>query len=105
MPELPEVETVCNAIRKSIKTNKIKEFVIINPKLRWNIDANIKKLLSKVDIRKIYRRGKYIIFDFDHGSLIIHLGMTGVVKFLKNRHEANKHDHYEIKFQDNTILR
>jgi formamidopyrimidine-DNA glycosylase len=105
MPELPEVETVCNAIRKSIKTNKIKEFVIINPKLRWNIDTNIKKLLSKVNIKKIYRRGKYIIFDFNHGSLIIHLGMTGVIKFLKNRHKVNKHDHYEIKFQDNTILR
>ena len=105
MPELPEVETVCNAIKKSIKTNKVKEFTIINPKLRWKIDKNIKKLLHKVDIKKIYRRGKYIILEFKHGNLVIHLGMTGFIKFLKNKYKIDKHDHYEIKFQDNTILR
>ncbi len=105
MPELPEVETVCNAIKKSIKINKIKEFTTINPKLRWNIDKKIKKLLLNVDIKEIYRRGKYIILKFDHGNIIIHLGMTGIIKFIKNKYKANKHDHYEIKFQDNTILR
>ena len=105
MPELPEVETVCNAIKNSIKTNKVKEFTIINPKLRWDIDKNITKLLCKVDIKKIHRRGKYIILKFNHGNLIIHLGMTGIIKFLKNKQKINKHDHYEIRLQDNTILR
>ena len=41
MPELPEVETVVNAIKKSLKSMTINRFIIMNNKLRWKIDSDI----------------------------------------------------------------
>ena len=68
--ELPEVETICNAIEQSIDSPKIDEFKIINNKLRWKISGNIPSRVNGQVIKKIYRRAKYIVFKFDHGSLI-----------------------------------
>ena len=84
MPELPEVETVCEAIKENIKSRDILKFNIFNPNLRWKIDKKINNNISNNLINKIYRRGKYIILSFIHGSLLIHLGMTGVIYLLNN---------------------
>ena len=85
MPELPEVETVCNAINKNIRSKYISKANIINPNLRWKIDNKITVYLKNNRIKKIYRRAKYIIIEFSNGSLFIHLGMTGVIRLLKSK--------------------
>ena len=41
MPELPEVETVCNALKNRAESRIIKEFKIYNPNLRWVINRKI----------------------------------------------------------------
>ena len=66
MPELPEVETVCEAIKQNIKSRDILKFNIFNSNLRWKIDKKINNNISNNHIDKIYRRGKYIIFNFIH---------------------------------------
>ena len=106
MPELPEVETVVKAIKKSIKSRQINKFRIINPSLRWRIDSKIPAIVKGKHIINIYRRGKYIIFKLDMGYLIIHLGMTGIIKFISDGdlHFA-KHDHFDIEFKNDCILR
>ncbi len=106
MPELPEVETVVKAIKKSIKSRQINKFKIINPSLRWRIDSKIPTIVKGKHIKNIYRRGKYIIFKLDMGYLIIHLGMTGIIKFISDGdlHFA-KHDHFDIEFKNDCILR
>lgn len=106
MPELPEVETICNAIKKNIKTQNIVKFNIINPKLRWKIDNKIIEKIAGNHIEKIYRRGKYIIFQFMNGLLLIHLGMSGVISLINNKtNKVKKHDHFDIIFEDGNILR
>ena len=40
MPELPEVETVCNALKNRAESRIIKEFKIYNPNLRWVITVS-----------------------------------------------------------------
>ena len=107
MPELPEVETVCEAIKQNIKSRDILKFNIFNSNLRWKIDKKINNNISNNHIDKIYRRGKYIIFNFIHGSLLIHLGMTGVIKLLKKNinNKASKHDHFDIVFKNGDVLR
>jgi len=107
MPELPEVETVCEAIKQNIKSRDILKFNIFNSNLRWKIDKKINNNISNNHIDKIYRRGKYIIFSFIHGSLLIHLGMTGVIKLLKKNinNKTSKHDHFEIVFKNGDVLR
>ena len=107
MPELPEVETVCEAIKQNIKSRDILKFNIFNSNLRWKIDKKINNNVSNNHIDKIYRRGKYIIFGFIHGSLLIHLGMTGVIKLLKKNinSKTSKHDHFDIVFKNGDVLR
>ena len=43
----------------------------------------------------------------DDGYILIHLGMTGIIKFFKKSFKARieKHDHYEIKLKDASTLR
>ena len=55
MPELPEVETVVNAIKKSLKSMTINRFIIMNNKLRWKIDSDISNSVKDQEINLIYR--------------------------------------------------
>ena len=104
MPELPEVETICNAIKHNIDSPKIDEFQIINNKLRWKINKNIPSKVNGQTIKKIYRRAKYIVFEFHNGSLIIHLGMTGKFRKIQGTYTSIKHDHFLIKMADDNIF-
>ena len=104
MPELPEVETICNAIKQSIGSPKIDKFEIINSKLRWKINKNIPSRVNGQIIKKIYRRAKYIVFEFDNGSLIIHLGMTGQFRKIQYNYLLDKHDHFLIKMSDDSVF-
>ena len=107
MPELPEVETVCNAINKNIRSKDIVKVDIINPNLRWKMDNKIIGYLENNRIKKIYRRAKYIIIECSNGSLFIHLGMTGVIRLLKSKEVVSfkKHDHFDMIFKNGDILR
>ncbi|MBT7076773.1 MAG: formamidopyrimidine-DNA glycosylase, partial [Pelagibacterales bacterium] len=53
MPELPEVETVVNAINKSLKSMTIGKFIIMNSKLRWDINKNIPDVVKNKNIQNI----------------------------------------------------
>ena len=105
MPELPEVETVCNALKNRAESKIIKEFKIYNPNLRWVINRKIPDKTANQKINLIKRRGKYIVFHLDNGYLIIHLGMTGIIKLLKMNVSTVKHDHFDININDKLLLR
>ena len=105
MPELPEVETVCNALKNRAESRIIKEFKIYNPNLRWVINRKIPDKTANQKINLIKRRGKYIVFHLDNGYLIIHLGMTGIMKLLKMNASMVKHDHFDININDKLLLR
>ena len=42
------------------------------------------------------RRGKYLLIHFEHGTLIIHLGMSGHLRVLPPGIEPRKHDHFDL---------
>jgi len=103
MPELPEVETVMSLVSKRVLDKKIIKTKVLNPKLRWPI--NVKKIrdLRGLFIRNVYRRGKYIVLEFNskNHTLIIHLGMTGIISFADTKsYKKKKHDHLIIYFRD-----
>ena len=102
MPELPEVETVKSYVGDKVLYKKIINIKVLNPKLRWPIDKrNIKKIIGK-KIQKVDRRGKYILLQFEgiSESLIIHLGMTGVISFMAvEDYNNHRHDHLLVYFE------
>lgn len=105
MPELPEVETVLVGIKPYLLNQKISRIDIHFPKLRWPIPTIIKKILVNQTIKNLSRRGKYLLLDFDKGTLIIHLGMSGRLYILNKIIPPLKHDHVDIFFNKGKCLR
>jgi len=105
MPELPEVETTLRGITPHINQSKVCKVNIYNANLRWPIEAGLNKLLCHKIVNNILRRGKYLILEFDNGSLLLHLGMSGSLRVVPPQTPLLKHDHFEIVFNNNKILR
>lgn len=105
MPELPEVETTLRGIKPYIKDQKIVNVIIRKHELRWPIPTQIKELLLNQTVLDLERRGKYLLLKTTHGTIIIHLGMSGTLRILTEHLAPNKHDHVDIIFENNILLR
>jgi len=104
MPELPEVETTKNGLAKLLTGEVITKVEIRNSNLRWKVDQSIKSNINKQQIRSFSRRGKYILFNFDKGHLMIHLGMSGKINVVDTQEQPQKHDHFLLHF-DKKVMR
>ena len=105
MPEIAEVETVRNTLKKRILNKRIKKVeVYYEPMIESDIDAFKKNLVGEsfIDIK---RRGKWLIFETEHYYLLSHLRMEGKY-FIKDKQEIkDKHEHVIFTFIDDTTLR
>jgi len=105
MPELPEVETVRRGIEPFIQGRKIRKIIIRNKNLRWPVPASIRLKTKNRLIKLVDRRAKYILLKLENGTIIIHLGMSGVLKIVDARTPLLKHDHLDIVLNDDIRLR
>lgn len=106
MPELPEVETTRRGVLPHIKGKRVRDVLIRHHQLRWPIDAQLPELLSNKKLIDIQRRGKYLLFQFTHGYLMIHLGMSGSLRIANPvADEPKLHDHVDIIFNNTLCLR
>lgn len=97
MPELPEVETIVRTLIPRLTARRVLAAAFHAPRvLRGAPPPN---LIDQV-IRQVRRHGKHILLDFDHGTLAIHLGMTG--KLLFNT-PPNPHLRASIVLEDATL--
>lgn len=105
MPELPEVETILSGLKPEIENVRIQNIEIRNPKLRWPISPNLKEILLQQQIFSLARRGKYLLLTLEKGTLIIHLGMSGSLKLVRQSQSPSRHDHMDFCFNNELILR
>ena len=105
MPELPEVETTLRGIRPHLLHQKVQKVVIRQPSLRWPIPEDLPDLLAKKSVQEVSRRGKYLLLQFPHGHLMIHLGMSGSLSLVERGTVAGKHDHVDIVLESGWLLR
>jgi formamidopyrimidine-DNA glycosylase len=104
MPELPEVEVCRLGITPHIAGKKVADVVVRNAKLRWPIPEEVHSVVGKT-LEKIERRSKYLLLRFSSGTLLLHLGMSGSVRILDQGTPAIKHDHFEMLFDNEKMLR
>ena len=105
MPEIAEVETVRNVLKKSILHKRIIGVDIYYNKMIENDIEEFKNCLINNEFVDIKRIGKWLIFELDNYYMLSHLRMEGKY-FIKNtREEKAKHEHVIIHFADNTDLR
>ncbi len=105
MPELPEVETTLRGIKPHINQQVVKSLVIRHTHLRWPVPADLAHQLENQRLNDIKRRGKYLLFYFDTGAMILHLGMSGRLRILLKNETPQKHDHIDILFDHGICLR
>jgi formamidopyrimidine-DNA glycosylase len=94
MPELPEVEVTRLSFADRIAGARINAVSLGKP-LRWPLGCKIEQLEGQW-VLGVRRRGKYLLIDLSGGLLLMHLGMSGSVRFGADLPAPGKHDHFEM---------
>lgn len=106
MPELPEVETVKETLKKKVLNKKIKDVDIYwDSIIAYPNITTFKKNIKNQTINDITRLGKWLIFHLDDYILLSHLRMEGKYFLRDSTEEKKKHEHVFFHFTDNTDLR
>ncbi len=105
MPELPEVEVIRQRILPPIVGQVVVEVIVRNPDLRLPVSPELAATLRGRTIHAVERRGKYLLFRFTGGSVILHLGMTGFLHAMDASLVPGRHDHVDIVLANGLCLR
>ena len=105
MPELPEVETTRRGIAPVLQGRRIAALVVREPRLRWPVPRTLAEEIAGQSVSAVRRRAKYLLIDLEHGSLILHLGMSGSVRVLPSGTPLVDHDHIDILLDSGLALR
>ena len=107
MPELPEVEVTRRGIAPHLLGATIRAAIVRDPRLRQPVPAELAQQLADCKIVDVARRGKYLLLGCargrdPHGTLIIHLGMTGTLRIYAGTPDAGIHDHVDLVLAQKT---
>ncbi|SFG99496.1 bifunctional DNA-formamidopyrimidine glycosylase/DNA-(apurinic or apyrimidinic site) lyase [Neptunomonas qingdaonensis] len=105
MPELPEVETTRRGIEPHVLNQCIESVVVRQAKLRWPVPVTELEALVGQGVQRVARRGKYILLETVPGTILIHLGMSGSLRIVTDARPPLKHDHLDIHFNNEKLLR
>ena len=94
MPELPEVEVTRRSFADQIAGAELLSLQLGKP-LRWPLGLAPEHLAGR-RIRGVRRRGKYLLVDLDRGLLLLHLGMSGSLRFASTLPAPGPHDHMDL---------
>ncbi len=112
MPELPEVETIVNALRHGGRGGKpVTGNIVESAQILWDktlSEPSPGEFCAQISGRKveeIFRRGKYVIFRLDAGFLLIHLRMSGDLRVdPSSSTQVGDHDRFILNFVDGSRL-
>ena len=105
MPELPEVETTRAGLAPHLEGRRVRSVLLRRPDLRWPIPPEVGERLPGQRIAAVRRRAKYLLFDTDAGSALLHLGMSGSLRVLPAKTPVREHDHVDIVLDSGRMLR
>ena len=86
MPELPEVETLVQQLKKRVVGKKIVAVKIVDSKV---VDSKIKKIVP-IKVVSVKRRAKSIIIGLNNDFLLVHLRMTGHFHYIPKGKKLEK---------------
>lgn len=106
MPELPEVETTCRGLAKSLLGARIDGVEVHRPDLRFPMPHGLVAKLTNRRIVALRRRAKFIVMELDDGhALLLHLGMSGRLVIGHPQDITEKHDHLTLHCDQDRTLR
>jgi formamidopyrimidine-DNA glycosylase len=108
MPELPEVETTARSLRARL----IGLRVVCVGGVDWprmlpqTSEDEIRAVLVGLPVQVVDRRGKYLLVGFDDDRWLgLHRKMSGNVLLRPTQAAPEPHAHFEMGFDDGTLLR
>jgi formamidopyrimidine-DNA glycosylase len=102
MPELPDLQVFSGNLNKMLAGKTLRKVVIENNKKLKNTAAEFKNLEGK-KLKKIYRAGKELYFEFDKDVLAMHLMLRGQL-YIFEKENTHKYTIIELLFDDDTGL-
>jgi len=105
VPELPEVETTRRGIAPYCEGQTVSQVTVRNGSLRWPVPEDLAEQMEGQVIRSVDRRAKYLFLNLDHGTAIVHLGMSGSLRVITDSTPEQKHDHIDLVLHSGVILR
>lgn len=104
MPELPEVETTRRGLAPLVEGRSIEQVVVRQPRLRWPVTPKLNALAGH-SVIELQRRAKWLIWRFEHGSLLWHLGMSGSFRGWQQAPQPGRHDHIDLAMTGGPTIR
>ena len=101
MPELPEVEVTRRSFSDAIAGAAVQGVALGKP-LRWALGCEPQALVGR-RVAGVRRRGKYLLVELDQGLLLMHLGMSGSLRFAAGLPEPGRHDHFDLATDRGTL--
>lgn len=98
MPELPEVEVTRLGLTHALSGARITALRLGKP-LRWPLGCTAQKLVGQ-RITRLDRRGKYLLLKLIEGELIVHLGMSGSLRWVagdQGSEAPGEHEHFILQ--------
>lgn len=106
MPELPEAETIGRALKRVIVGRKIVEVRVFSPAMREPLTPLLDAELPGRRFVDVRRRARYVIAELDDGrALLMHFGMSGVVRVEPVTVPKRKHEHLFLVLDDGRAFR
>jgi formamidopyrimidine-DNA glycosylase len=105
VPELPEVETTRRGLAPHVVGRTIERLVVRERRLRWPIAPQLERSFAGQTIVSLERRAKYLLLELGSGSALIHLGMSGSLRFVTRADAIGAHDHYDIALAGGRTIR
>ena len=107
MPELPEVETIKNALQPLVQGKRIQVLELLRPEVIAYPSADrFYELVCGEQIRQVDRRGKFLCILLEHEKRIwLHLRMTGQLSVVEEEKAPKKHTHVIFGLEGGLQLR
>jgi formamidopyrimidine-DNA glycosylase len=104
MPEMPEVESARRSFADRIAGAQVLAVRLGKP-LRWPLQADPARLAGQ-PVGAVTRRGKYLWLALagpGGGGLLLHLGMSGSLRFDADLGPPGPHDHFDLVTSHGTL--
>lgn len=95
MPELPEVEAIARTLRPLVHGQRIRCVHVFHPiATQPQAPLQLVKLIQGRRVQEVWRRGKYLFLDLDHGLIEMHFRFDGQLVWFSGAkdllHRANQ---------------
>jgi formamidopyrimidine-DNA glycosylase len=106
MPELPEVENIARGLRPLLVGRTIVEAAVLWRRTVAHPDADqFSEEIVRRRVKSVARRGKYIVLELDSGWLLVHLKMSGRLRWTTVDEPAGPHSRLLLDLDDGHRLR